>query len=299
MAGLHKGGGRLARPPKEGLGYFPLDVDFLGDKKVKLLKAEFGAAGVLVFLAILAEIYRNNGYYMRWDRDDCLLMAEEIGCGLTPAAMEEIVQGCVRRSLFDQRVANVFGVLTSSGIQRRYLRAAAERSNIDMMEEYFLLDASNEKDVPKGILKKLALKKVSRSKNPCFPVEKPNYSEDLSLKKSKVKERKVKERKVVVAGAENSDAGRATTTVPSLKEILLFCKEEKLNISPERFFNVNEARNWLTNQGLPISDWKALAREWNRTERPKTAPAGRGRAAGRQRGAAAYEPSAWAGYEEE
>lgn len=285
----------MARPPKEGLGYFPLDVDFMGDKKVKLLKAEFGAAGVMVFLAILAEIYRNNGYYMRWDRDDCLLMAEEVGCGLTPAAIEEIAQGCVRRSLFDERVANVFGVLTSSGIQRRYVRAAAERSNIYIIAEYFLLDTSNEKDVPKGILKKIALKNISSTENPSFSTDKPPLSGRLipKVKESKVKESKVEERRVVRA----QGADEATTTPPTLDEILSFCRKENLSISPERFFNVNEARSWRT-KDQPITDWQALAREWNRTERPKERNYGGGNKKDRQN-TKSQEPSVWANYQEE
>lgn len=279
----------MARPPKEGLNYFPLDVDFLSDKKVKLLKAEFGAAGVLVFLSILTEIYRNNGYFMRWDKDDSLLMAEEVGCGLDSTVIEEIVQGCIRRSLFDSRVANVFGVLTSSGIQRRYLRAAAERSNIYIIEEYLLLDTDNEKDVPKGILKKVALKSISGTINsPNRPI-----NSQSRVKESKGEESRVEESRVASAEKPPSEA----TTTPTLTEIISFCQEEKLIISPERFFNVNEARSW-TAKGTPITDWKSLAREWNRTERPKEGNSGGSEKSGRRKGKS-QEPSVWAGYEED
>ena len=32
----------MARPKKNGLSYFPLDVDFLEDHKIKILKARYG-----------------------------------------------------------------------------------------------------------------------------------------------------------------------------------------------------------------------------------------------------------------
>ncbi len=48
----------MARPFKEGLDYFPLDVDFLDDKKVKLIKAEFGAKGILVLIYLLTLVIK-------------------------------------------------------------------------------------------------------------------------------------------------------------------------------------------------------------------------------------------------
>ena len=38
----------MARPQKEGLAYFSLDVDFFSDRKVKILKGRFGADGTLL-----------------------------------------------------------------------------------------------------------------------------------------------------------------------------------------------------------------------------------------------------------
>ena len=35
----------MARPAKKGLEYFPMDTDFFADKKIRLLRGEFGAAG--------------------------------------------------------------------------------------------------------------------------------------------------------------------------------------------------------------------------------------------------------------
>lgn len=59
--------------------------------------------------------------------------------------------------------------------------------------------------------------------------------------------------------------------VPTLDEIKQFVKEEKLTISPERFFRFYEGQDWRTSGGTPIRDWKAKAREWQSTERqPKT-----------------------------
>lgn len=57
----------MARPKKSGIEYFPFDVGFFRDKKVKLIKGEFGAKGLLVLLHIMCSIYEDEGYYKSWD----------------------------------------------------------------------------------------------------------------------------------------------------------------------------------------------------------------------------------------
>lgn len=74
----------MARPTKDGIDYFPLDVDFLQDDKIRLIKAEFGSKGILIVISLLCDIYRTTGYYKVWDKDSCLLMADAVGCGIVP-----------------------------------------------------------------------------------------------------------------------------------------------------------------------------------------------------------------------
>ena len=54
-----------------------MDVGFLRDKKVRLLKSEFGANSVIFVLYVLSRVYEEEGYYLRWDKDECLMAAEE------------------------------------------------------------------------------------------------------------------------------------------------------------------------------------------------------------------------------
>ena len=55
----------MARPAKNGLEYFQMDTDFFADKKIRLLRCEFGAAGMLVLLATYCRIYDTEGYWAR------------------------------------------------------------------------------------------------------------------------------------------------------------------------------------------------------------------------------------------
>lgn len=182
----------MARPAKRGLDYYPMDVGFLRDKKVKLLRAEFGASSVLFVLYVFGKVFEGDGYFLRWDKDECLLAADELK--ETPAYISEVLQGCLSRSLFDQGVFQVFGVLTSAGIQRRYLRGCEKRDDITIVSEYWLLNVEDKNDVPSGIRAKLAFSEVSGGKN---GVNSPGNSDHSTENpESKGKESKVKQRKV-------------------------------------------------------------------------------------------------------
>lgn len=182
----------MSRPIKDGVDYWPFDVHMLEDKKFKMIRAEFGIKGAYVALEVINAIYADNGYYKRWDNDDCLLMSQGVGDGCTPQFVGEVIRGCIRRSLFDQRVFDMFGVLTSAGIQRRFLRIVGNsRQDIPVFKEYWLLDTSNKKDVPPATLNKITFFSVSSKENPVISTENPVKSTgnaERKEKKSKEKE---------------------------------------------------------------------------------------------------------------
>lgn len=172
------------------------------DKKVKLLRAEFGASSVVFVLYVFCRAFEGDGYFLKWDKDECLIAADELK--ESPAYISEVLQGCLARSLFDQGVYQMFGALTSAGIQRRYLRGCEKRDGIEMIAEYWLLDEEDKNDVPPSILNKLTFFTVSGGKNginsPGNPVNSPGNPQ------SKVKERKVKKSKEYNEAAP-ADAG--------------------------------------------------------------------------------------------
>ncbi len=183
----------MARPTKTGLDYYPMDVGFLRDKKVRLLRSEFGASSVLFVLYVLGKVYEGDGYFLRWDKDELLLAADELR--EQPTYISEVLQGCLTRSLFDERVFQMFGVLTSAGIQRRYLRGCEKRDVITIVSEYWLLNIGSKSDVPAGVRAKLTLVSVTGGNN---DVNSPENSENSpGNPQSKVKESKVKESRVL------------------------------------------------------------------------------------------------------
>ncbi|QAT43466.1 DUF4373 domain-containing protein [Aminipila luticellarii] len=241
----------MARPTKDGIDYFPLDVGFLQDKKIKLIKGEFGAKGLMVALQIFCSIYEERGYFTTCDDDDCILMAEAVGCGCDPNFIRQVVQGCLRRSLFDQRIFEVFGVLTSRGIQRRYLRALSTRDNINIVEEYWLLNINDKEDVPASISKKITFKKVSLQNNP-VSLQKNEVNLQINPQ-SKVKQSKEKKSKV-----------KNTFKPPVLQEVIAYAKERESPVDPKQFYDFFTAGDWHDSNGKPVKSWKQKFITWEK-----------------------------------
>ena len=59
----------MARISKPGLDYFPLDVNFLQDRKVRRISCRHHAAGIAALTSLLCLIYKEKGYYISWNKD--------------------------------------------------------------------------------------------------------------------------------------------------------------------------------------------------------------------------------------
>lgn len=88
----------MARPQKEGLEYFSLDVDFFSDRKIKILKGRFGADGITYYLYLLCEIYKGHGYYLDVDEDFDYISSSELG--MSPEKVGQMRKFLLERSLF-------------------------------------------------------------------------------------------------------------------------------------------------------------------------------------------------------
>ena len=129
----------MARTNKVGIDYFSFDVDFFNDDKIQLIEAEFGIKGSITAIRLLCKIY-NEGYFYGWGEDQCLLFAKNSGSEFTPELIQNIVDGLVRRSFFDANCYEKHQILTSTGIQRRYLDATIRYKEVKMIDEYLLID---------------------------------------------------------------------------------------------------------------------------------------------------------------
>lgn len=123
----------MARPKKQGVDYFSLDVHC--DNKIKFLKIKFGMVGFGTLISLYQHIYF-NGYFCEWGDDDILLFADEIKVDIK--LLNEIIEECFSRSIFSKNCYDCYKILTSSGIQKRYCEIIKRRQDTDIVAKYLV-----------------------------------------------------------------------------------------------------------------------------------------------------------------
>lgn len=132
----------MVRPLKQGLDYFPMDVNFTSDVKVRRVRMACGMESVGILVYLLSLIYQDQGYYGQWDEELCFLTAMELH--LTESLVEQVVQKAAQVGFFDAELLAEWGILTSAGIQERFLAATRKRKVRRLIQEYLLVDVTTE-----------------------------------------------------------------------------------------------------------------------------------------------------------
>jgi hypothetical protein len=130
----------MARTCKRGFDYYPLDVDFYQDIRLRKLVRRQGCHGVAVYTLLLCYIYR-DGYYMRWDDDLPFVCSEQLG-EVDETRILSVINDCVEVGLFDADLYRTEHVLTSRGIQERYWQMCESTRRKNIIKEYCLVDLS-------------------------------------------------------------------------------------------------------------------------------------------------------------
>ena len=179
----------MPRPQKRGLDYFPLDTNFFSDNKIRILKARYGVNGIMVYIYLLCEIYK-NGYYLTWDSDQKYIMADELN--LTDGFIEQVLAFLLERSLLESKLFLSDTVLTSPGIQRRFQLAVKERAKKTpvKIEGFWLLDEETTEPFIQ-----VQLQAGNSVKNEDISRKNVDSSQEKSLKESKEKKSKGKQSK--------------------------------------------------------------------------------------------------------
>ena len=127
----------MARPIKQGLEYFPLDVDMDQDDKITLIEAQHGLIGFGIAIKLLMKIY-NNSYFYEWTEKEQLLFSKRVNVDINEVNV--VINDLIKWGFFDKKLFKVEKILTSKGIQVRYLMASNRRQTVKILKEYLLLD---------------------------------------------------------------------------------------------------------------------------------------------------------------
>lgn len=196
------------RPPKESIDYAGWDVNiFDNDPKIDVLLDSQGWKGFGIYFYLCQRAYGSNGYFYVWRLPDSASddgggpgadwqslpdsamtaanIARKMGGGIGSQTVIQTVNLCLQIGLFDNRLFVGDGVMTSRGIQKRFKAAVSRRTDVVVIEEYWLLtDAECE-----------GFNYRTQKKNLC--IQKSNYCiQKFNLELPKLNYRSLKESKV-------------------------------------------------------------------------------------------------------
>jgi len=124
----------MPRPIKEGLDYFPLDVDL--DDKIYMVECELGLTGFALLIKLFIKIYK-NGYYANWNEKIAKMFARQNNIEID--IVNKFLDVCINEKIINGALYEKYNILTSRGIQKRYLEAAKRRKEIALIKEYMCI----------------------------------------------------------------------------------------------------------------------------------------------------------------
>ena len=251
----------MARPKQDGLLYFSFDTDFFyADKRIKRLQSKFENDGLILYIYLLTEIYR-NGYYISWDEDAAEDAAADLH--LKEGFIEQVLTYLRGRSLLTMRTLSTgVTIITSPGIQKRYQEAVKSRKrDVHVNAEIWLLKKEETAAYIKVSLNES--KSCGNESKSCGNESKScgNVIKESKGKESKVKESKVKENEVTrleeFISAYPKDCNRHLAEIAycdlimgevETEDNLIACAENyaeacRINETPKRY--IKNAENFL------------------------------------------------------
>lgn len=133
---------------KKRIDFAGWSVDiFSNDTKIDKLLDACGWKGFGVYFYLCMMAYGGEGYYYEWCYELCASTARKMGGGMSAKTVREAVNCCLQIGLFDKGAFDRWQILTSRGIQTRYLVVlkSNKRAGTKIYNEYWLLD-KNDRD---------------------------------------------------------------------------------------------------------------------------------------------------------
>lgn len=197
----------MAGKIKNSLEYAGWDTDiFDNDTKIDELLDAQGWIGFSIYFYLCQKAYGSDGYFYRWSFANAPTTARKMGGGIGSDTVKQTVGVCLRIGLFDDRLF-AEGILTSKGIQKRYVRAIEKRSKRKVDRKYWLLSREESGNV---VI-------VDENEHSLHENEHSLPENDDSLRLSKVNRSKVNRSN----SSSNGESTTTTNTVPTVQKYAL------------------------------------------------------------------------------
>ena len=135
----------------DGINYFPVGVNFMEENAMEVIEAKYGIKGPAIVLKLLCKIYK-EGYFIRWDEEQCLIFANKAGREVQVAEVQGIIEILFIKGIMDKNSYLENGILTSANIQKVWMEATKRRKRDLKALPYLLVKnlTQQEDEAPEG-----------------------------------------------------------------------------------------------------------------------------------------------------
>ena len=186
----------------DGINYFPMGVNFMEENAMEVIEAKYGIKGPAIVLKLLCKIYK-EGYFIRWDEEQCLIFANKAGREVQAEEVQGIIEILFIKGILDRNSYLENGILTSENIQKVWLEATKRRKRELSELPYLIVKTEKENGKPDTPSITQEIQQPELFKGEKTPVNPKNVVHHVAVDaknacnsgQSKVKENKEKENK--------------------------------------------------------------------------------------------------------
>ena len=186
----------------DGINYFPIGVNFMEENAMEVIEAKYGIKGSAIVLKLLCKIYK-EGYYIRWDEEQCLIFANKAGREVQAAEVQGIIEILFIKGILDRNSYLENGILTSESIQKVWLEATKRRKRELSELPYLMVRPEKENGKPDNASTQQEIERLKPLKEGKASADTGNVVHHVAVNaknacnsgQSKVKEKKAEENK--------------------------------------------------------------------------------------------------------
>ena len=186
----------------DGINYFPIGVNFMEENAMEVIEAKYGIKGSAIVLKLLCKIYK-EGYFIRWDEEQCLIFANKAGREVQAAEVQGIIEILFIKGILDRSSYLENGILTSESIQKVWLEATKRRKRELSELPYLMVRPEKENGKPDNASTQQEIEQLKPLKEGKASADTGNVVHHVAVNaknacnsgQSKVKENKAEENK--------------------------------------------------------------------------------------------------------
>ncbi|EYB15768.1 hypothetical protein M140_0723 [Bacteroides fragilis str. S38L3] len=179
-----------------------MGVNFMEENAMEVIEAKYGIKGSAIVLKLMCKIYK-EGYYIRWDEEQCLIFANKAGREVQAEEVQGIIEILFTKGILDRNSYQENGILTSESIQKVWMEATKRRKRELSELPYLMVKPEKENgkaDTPPALQEIQQPELFKKEKTPVNPKNVVHHvavdaKNACNSGQSKVKENKAEENK--------------------------------------------------------------------------------------------------------